>query len=367
MFWLYSIAVSGLGRAALSHQGDRFCFAFIRNSGGTAGSLELSLHVTSAESVPVNFTVAIGNRRDRFGILFETRGVASPGAFTPVVIPTAAEVVRGEFMRKGVEISTDGGGKISVIASSISNSSSDAFLVHPLRSYVGVSTYNYYVLSTANSDSNTNDSVFVVASCDDRVQIQLRLPTDLSERVNIPPLYTLSGLPERPRAGEPFSLHPLVRADTVHIWEPAEDLSGVMITTTGPVAVMAGHTCGEVLPGAPGCSHIAEQIPPTLSWGYTFLTAPLARRLGGEFYKIIASAASNVTITCAPPGGGTSNTTHRQVYLQEGVVHEINTTSPQYCCIQSNRPIIVMQYAYGHSVDRTILSKRIVILETHLC
>ena len=337
---------------SFTHEGTAFCFAFIRNSAAAAaangGGSRLAVHVTSAGTQPVDFTVTIGTSRDQFGILFESRGVARPGEFTTVDIPIEAEAERGVFRRKGVELSAVGG-SVVVIASSVSNTSSDTALVYPLQSYVGVASYEYHAFSTTNSDS-ASDSVVLIASCDNDIDVQLTVPPRLNNTVVIPQEYTLSGLPERPPANTPFSILPLLRRAATHIHDAANDLSQFKVTTTAPVGVLTGHTCGTVPAGVLGCSLVMEQIPPTLTWGYTFFTSPLAER-EGEVYKIITSREAAVNVTCAMADNNSTLTQQYQV-ADNGLI-ELNSSSLQYCCIQSNAPTAVVQYAVGHSYDET--------------
>lgn len=340
------ISTACCGLRSYTHQGDTFCFAFIRNSGASTGSLSLSLHITSAEKTAVNFTVTIGSRRDQFGLLFESHGVAIADSFTVVDLPVEAEVERGVMRRKGVEVVTNGG-KIIVLASSIGNGSSDAFLVHPLQTYVGVANYDYYSFSTTGSDP-ISDSVVLIGSCANDIQIQLLLPPRLNGSVVIPEVYTLSGRPGQPLADTPFPLLPLLLRDATHIHNANSDLSQVKVTTTAPVAVLSGHTCGEAPSGTSDCSLVTDHIPPTLTWGYTFFTAPLAERVG-ELYRVVSTRNIVLNVSCVSPDSNTSSKT--QTKLNTGEMFQFNTSTPQYCCFESHGPIAVMQYSGGHSLD----------------
>ena len=331
---------------SFTHEGTSFCFAFIRNDGSSSN--QLAVHVTSAGSDNVNFTISIGSSRDQFGILFQSHGVAQPGEFTTVNVPIEAEVERGVIRRKGVELSAVGG-SVMVIASSISNSSSDAVLVHPLHSYEGVASYQYHAFSTSTSDSSS-DSVVLIASCDNDIDASLLVPPRLNDTVVVPPIYTFSGFPERLIANTPFTILPLLRRAATHIHDATNDLSQLKVTTTAPVGVVSGHTCGTVPPGVTDCSLVMEQVPPTLTWGYAFLTTPLAER-EGEIYKIITSREATVNITCVVVGSNSTLTTEYRV--ADGGLINFNTTASQYCCIESTSPSTVMQYSAGHSHDET--------------
>src|SRR5690606_29547875 len=67
------------------------------------------------------------------------------------------------------------------------------------------------------------------------------------------------------------------------------DLSGTVITSNKPVAVFSGHQCANVPIGVPFCDHLVEQLTPTVTWGRSFLTEPLATRSGGDTFRVMAS------------------------------------------------------------------------------
>jgi hypothetical protein len=56
------------------------------------------------------------------------------------------------------------------------------------------------------------------------------------------------------------------------------DLSGSLVTSSGPVVVLAGHPCVNVPEDQGFCDHLEEQVPGTRRWGTTAVAARLPAR-----------------------------------------------------------------------------------------
>jgi hypothetical protein len=67
------------------------------------------------------------------------------------------------------------------------------------------------------------------------------------------------------------------------------DLTGSVITSTKPVAVIGANLCANIPAEFNGCSYICEMIPPVRSWGTKYYTAPFINRTGGDSFTFIAS------------------------------------------------------------------------------
>lgn len=70
----------------------------------------------------------------------------------------------------------------------------------------------------------------------------------------------------------------------------AGDLTGSRVTGDKPIAVFGAHEAATI-PAEVGCcaDHMVEQLPPTSAWGKRFATIPLATRIKGDFFRIIAA------------------------------------------------------------------------------
>lgn len=118
------------------------------------------------------------------------------------------------------------------------------------------------------------------------------------------------------------------------------DLSGTSVTSDRPVALFAGHLCANVPSAQIGfCDHLVEQVPSTSQWGSNFLTVPLATRVGGDTFRILAQHdGTQVTIN-----GVVVATINR------GQVHEASLTSA--ASIVTSEPVLVGQYSNGTEFD----------------
>lgn len=70
------------------------------------------------------------------------------------------------------------------------------------------------------------------------------------------------------------------------------DMSGTRIFSTRPISVFSGNECANVPFDKGYCDHLVEHIPPVNTWGQRFITAPLAGRRGGDFFRIMAANQS---------------------------------------------------------------------------
>jgi hypothetical protein len=120
--------------------------------------------------------------------------------------------------------------------------------------------------------------------------------------------------------------------------ETGGDLSGTSVTSSAPVAVMAGNSCADVPPQNVACNTLAEEMTPTDTWGNDFLTEPLATR-SGDTFRFMASK-NGTTVDVDGSAVATLNT---------GQFYETILTSAS--TITANNPIQVMQYSNGSSFD----------------
>ena len=71
-----------------------------------------------------------------------------------------------------------------------------------------------------------------------------------------------------------------------------KDMTGTRIFSTKPISVLSGNECANVPKEKGYCDHLVEHIPPVNTWGQRFITAPLAGRHGGDFFRILAANRS---------------------------------------------------------------------------
>ena len=104
---------------------------------------------------------------------------------------------------------------------------------------------------------------------------------------------------------------------------------------------MAGHQCVNVPVGITACDHLVEQVPPTSTWGTSFLTVPLATRTAGDRFRIMAADDS----TTVSINGALVAT------IDRGEFHEADLSSSTYAEIITSGPALVTQFSKGSSAD----------------
>lgn len=150
--------------------------------------------------------------------------------------------------------------------------------------------------------------------------------------VTITPSVTAGGHP----AGVPFNIV-LNQGQTYQL--QANDVSGTIITSDKPISVFGGTRCANIPPGVLACDTVVEQLPPTATWGKSFVTMPLATRLKGDTFRFLASTnGTEVKVN------GTTVAT-----LNRGQLHEQIVTGPAQ--IVATEPILVAQYSNGSNFD----------------
>ncbi|HZC03372.1 MAG TPA: IgGFc-binding protein, partial [Gammaproteobacteria bacterium] len=103
---------------------------------------------------------------------------------------------------------------------------------------------------------------------------------------------------------------------------------GSFISSDKPVAVFGSHRCANIPPGGVACAHLVEQLPPTVTWGKSFVTMPLATRLNGDTFRLLVSFEStNVLVNGAPVA-----------MLNRGQFDELIITGPAQ--ISADQPVL---------------------------
>ena len=351
-------------------EGRKFVVAFMKNSLPIALAKKPGAYfiVTTTDPGVVNFTVTT-----KFtGTTVTTHHQVTRDQPTRISCPADSVYVRATSeTNKGIWVEAEEGKKISIYVVNDETSSTDGFVALPCDAMEVTSfvIYDYLILSSLLNVSDSPGTVprasqFMVVACED------------DTRVTVRPSVTLSG-------GGVFSQNTFGpglsneqsnvannpdKGDTLLVSILSVDLTGTLVRSNKPVVVISGHECGHVPADEIACDHMATQIPPHTTWGYTFLLNPLAYRYSGDFYRF-ATLTDNteVTITCVDAGSNVAtlaNTTtiHNEQGRNWG---EFQTHTnpcanpsvpfiPKYCCLQATEPVIVAQYSYGAAVDSCV-------------
>lgn len=269
----------------------------------------------------------------------------TPGVFERVTFPSSGVDdirVKSSLMSermKGVRVQSRNGELLTVLGVNREDSSEDAFLALPCKRLAVV--YRYFVFSTS-----TTGSKFLIVPCEDDLSIT----------------YTLPGA----TAAVPVNAR---RFETILV-EKATDVTGTIIASSGPLAVFVGHDCGRMPANAVACDHLVEQIPPHATYGKIFFALPLALRQSGEIFRVGSVVDGNVVnVTCTRrTASGESDVGTETAVIGTGEYHQFRTSGIRdqaglssenyrrdFCCIETSKPAIVMQYSLGHSEDSIVL------------
>jgi hypothetical protein len=206
--------------------------------------------------------------------------------------------------------------------------------------YLGLPTdilgTEYIVLGYKNTSATRSDGSIaeVVGS-----QFVIVAPQN-GTQVTITPSVTTGSRP----AGVPYTiaLNQGQAYQLSNIGPTGSDLSGSIITANQPIAVFGGHRCTFIPGGFFACDHVVEQLPPTQTWGKAFVTMPLATRLNGDTFRILASTnGTNLNIN------GSIVAT-----LNRGELHEQIIDGPAH--ITATEPVLVAQYSNSEDYDGVI-------------
>lgn len=244
----------------------------------------------------------------------------TPGTVTTVVVPNTAQVTGADSVQnKGIRVTASA--EVTVYGLNRLFQSTDAFLGLPTdilgTEYINLGYRNVNIL---------NATQFGIVAIQDNTTITIT-PTvnaGAGRTANAPYNIVLN-------QGQAYQLRSTLSS-------PA-DLSGSLITADQPIAVFGGHQCANIPQGFRACDHIVEQLPPTSTWGKSFVTMPLATRTRGDTFRVLASTDSTrVSIN------GLFVTT-----LNKGQFHERIIVDP--ATITATEPVLVAQYSNGTAFD----------------
>ena len=266
----------------------------------------------------------------------------------------------------GIRITTDGG-EISAygLNSELSEfSSADAFSIFPCHEYPAiVGDYEYVILSAKHE---MRKSRLLIVGCQNHTNVTITPPSQLDTIDSSVP--TNLGGGQTPRPDVPLHIDNLNQLTSITL-SSQDDLSGTKIASDKPIAVFTGHECGNVPTVNVGtCDHMVQQVPPQVTWGRLFFTVPIVGRYSGDHYRVATTTANTqFTVTCRTLTSSTPSTAHFSIDFNDatGSGFEVfNTNSGttsgnlssrknnlQWCCIESNNPVLVMQYAQGGTAD----------------
>ena len=292
--------------AVLESTANEFFLGFSQNYDGTG--LSLILFVSTPEPNPVTFTVETLTG-------FSFNGTATSNSTTTVDLPSSLQVSSVSERDKGIRVKAEGNKKIVVYGFNYKYGTTDAFLALPCD-HLTIDEYEYYVVTYQGVPDQLPATILLVG-CEDDTTITV-----------------------------PSTTITLNKQET-YLVESFSDLTGTRIAADNPVSVFVGHKCTYVPAGSRACDHLTEQVPPTATWGTSFLASSFLGRSSGEIYRVLAAHdLTTVTVNC---------TTFSELLSlsldSAGNWVEFNTTANSFCSIESNNPVLVMEFGLGFTLD----------------
>jgi len=299
------------GSTALATQDSKGTEFWLMFPGNYSGGPILSLFI--AGDTATNGTVAVP------GLGISIPFNVTPGNVTTVTVNSATEVQSSDVIEnKGIHVTA--GAEVTVYGLSRIQFTTDAYLGLP----VDILGTDYINLGYRNTNVVNGTQFGIVA-------------TQNTTTVTITPTVTVGGR----TAGVPYNIV-MNQGQTYQLRSTAgdpADLSGSLITSDKPIAVFGSHNCANIPRGFVACDYIVEQLPPTTTWGQSFVTVPLATRLNGDTFRILAGTDS----TQVSVNGALVAT------LNKGQYHERIIAGA--ATITATKPVLVAQYSNGTSYD----------------
>ena len=335
----------------VSHEGNFFCFAFLRNKantepGGGEAPRSLGIFIMTQNSNPVGYRV----RSDSTG--YTRTGTVTVGTIVreEYMTPNVQEVNAATSPSAGIIVETTNSSQtIQVMGFSDSYGSSDGFLAVPIIQYRSNFTYGYASLSAS---ARSFYSMVAVVACGDIAVDDITYSTENKATVFVFSSYVKGRFANT--GSRDFFSGTMNEYNTLGLRSANQyDFTGFRASSNQPIGFMTGHECGEIQLGEDTCDHIIEQIPPSYTWGYNFFVAPFEERRGYVFKVWPRYEGTSFTVYCSDGTNfNISNFQFNEINVEKRQRFELN--SQLYCCIQSDRPLLVMQYGFSHEHDNNI-------------
>ena len=212
--------------------------------------------------------------------------------------------------------------------------SPDGFLALPITSY----GKKYYTVNFPDSKFGTADAPgeFLIVAPYAQTDVTITPTSDtkangaVSHKAGVPWTVTLS-------KGQSY----LVQSPGDHPGE--DDLTGSLVTSTQPIAVLTGHEISSVPIGQNSADHMLEMLPPVDRWGTQYFDMPMAGRvLCGDYIRILSAEDGNqITYNGRGP-----------FYLNAGEYADRDlVTDPEVYTSTVNKKFIVAEYSYSQGFN----------------
>ncbi len=312
--------------------GTEFYVAFFPNEGGEVFNETLNtddLYLTSR--VPAHGEVDIP------ALGFYQTFTTVPGQITTIILPNgnngSATVLLPESddekVVHGMAVHVTSDTPIAVFGMNHKKWSSDAFMALPVNVLGTEYRTMNFTTSEAQGDGDTPGEFVIVAVQDStNVTITLRDVTSRGTRPNVP--FTI-----RMNKGDVY----MVQGDPGN---GSDDLTGTLIESDQPIAVLSGHKRTEIpenatnVDGSSSRDLLVEQLPPVSAWGDSALVVPFATSQKPDLVRVVcAEDGTQISVNGTPVPGTYNAGDFYQITQLSGVTS-----------IQASKPIEVGQYMH---------------------
>ncbi|KAH3718745.1 hypothetical protein DPMN_061551 [Dreissena polymorpha] len=254
------------------------------------------------------------------GIGFNQTITTLANTSTAVAIPGSIVTTTG-LSNKAVYVESDQTISIYVMVREIG--SSDGLLLLPIAD----DAPEFFVASYEPVDP-TGPSQFLIIALEDSTLIDIQLRTSAGPVIIGSQSYS---------SGQNVSLK-MSKMQT-YLVQHEHDLTGTHITSSKPVSVVSGTKCANVPHDATSCDFLVEQMLPVSFWQREYVCAKLKSR-GTNRLRILSSV-----------DGTSVNIGATHIKLNKGEFYEYVNSNDVATPIESNFPVLVLQYAEGGDHD----------------
>ena len=312
--------------------GREFYVAFAENQGGQLFGPDedlnfFALYITS--KVATRGTVEVT------ALGFSKQFTTTPGTITTVELPDGkhngdptVEISTDEQIVAGMAVHITSDDDVAIYGISSKQYSTDAFMALP----IDVLGTEYRTMNYTSSVRGDTPGEFWIVGVQDSTNVTI-FPKDITANGTQP--------------GSPIKVL-IYKGDVFLVQgvnsDPMNDLTGSLIESDQPIAVLSGHVRTEIpfgfnnlntQPPSTSRNHLVEQMPPVSAWGDSALVVRYKDALLPDLVRVISSEDNNV-ITA----NGVVVAT-----LKAGDFYEI-TSLPGPTSIQGTSPIMVGQFLH---------------------
>ncbi|XP_033014606.1 uncharacterized protein LOC117051988 [Lacerta agilis] len=298
-----------------SSQGKEFVTAFMLNIKQNQRNTKLELLITGYH--PATTVMVTANKAT-----FQNTIPVNEGETVSIELPASAEMVGTDTFDRAVVIRANH--DISVFSRSHKDYSTGAMVVYPVKQLGTL----YYVVTPVGEMTDTFKEFAVVA-----YQAATRVDIHLTGSVTFKGRFYAAGsiLVVNLKAFQAIQLQSL------------QDLSGTKVESSGPVAVLSGHSCAK---SHTHCDHVVEQLLPVSRWGTAFLVPPVSFQSRYDTAYIVASQNTSVTYQSGPAT--------RNYNMRAGEATQLSIQPSRALYISADRGIQVLFFFAGASRGSTI-------------